>query len=340
LATIKEVAQLAGVSRSTVSLTFSDKSRVSKETAKKILDAADALGYRPNLLAQSLKRGHSNLIAMVVGDLSNPFFGSFLKEVERLAKQTSYNVIVTETEGDEEQELAVLSDLAAQRVAGVLLTSHGSGPGYLKKLENLNLPIVTLDHKVEGGGFDFVSSDHQIAAAMLTEHLLRLGHKRITHLSGPAHMWTAAERIKGFEKTMKASGIDQLDIVDGGYMADQAYTETMKILTRNERPTAIIAANNVMALGCLGAIKEMGFDCPNEISLATIDKVPWNSVIEPRLTLVKQDLTKLAQIAFGYLMERLEKPDTVDLPSRETILTPRIVMGTSTCAPKGSTNES
>ncbi|MDA8586965.1 LacI family transcriptional regulator [Rhodobacteraceae bacterium] len=330
MATIRDVARRAGVSSSTVSLTFSDASRVSAETAKKVRSAAVALGYRPNPLAQGLKRGRSRMIGMVVGDLSNPFFGSLLKEVERLAKRSNYNIIVAESEADQAQELAVLSHLADQRIAGCLLFPHGRGAAYVETLNEFDLPIVTLDHKVEGGAFDFVCSDNRIATSMLTEHLLRLGHRRITHLSGPAHFWTGAERIKGFEHTMRSAGFTDFDIVDGGYMADPAYAETMRLMTRSERPTAIVAANNVMALGCLAAIKDLGVRCPEDVSLAAIDNVPWNSVIDPQLTLVEQDLSRLARIATSYLLERIENPDIDAYPPRETVLTPRLVVGTST----------
>ncbi|MGJ8624146.1 MAG: LacI family DNA-binding transcriptional regulator [Yoonia sp.] len=334
MTTIRDVARLAGVSSSTASLTFSKSKRVSPDTAKKVWEAAQELGYRPNPLAQSLKRGRTNLIGIVVGDLSNPFFGILLKEIERHAKRAGYNVLVAESDADPEQELSVLDHLASQRVAGTLLFPHGSGPEYVRGLKALDMPLVTIDHKIEGTNFDLVCSDNRLAASMLTEHLLRLGHRQITHMSGPAHMWTAAERIKGFRHSMAAAGISTLDIVNGGYMYEPAYASAMELLTRAEPPTAILAANNVMALGCLAALQDLGFNCPEEISLATIDNVPWSSVIKPKLTLVEQDQAKLAKTAIDYLIDRMQNAEIRNAIGRETVLTPRLSLGNSTQAPR------
>ena len=188
------------------------------------------------------------------------------------------------------------------------------------------MPLVTIDHKIEGTDFDLVCSDNRLAASMLTEHLLRLGHRQITHVSGPAHMWTAAERIKGFQHTMNTAGIDDLDIVDGEYMYEPSYSKAMELLTRSKPPIAILAANNVMALGCLAAFQDLDYHCPEEISLATIDNVPWSSVIKPKLTLVEQDQAGLARIAINCLIERIQKANMADIPVRETILTPRLAL--------------
>lgn len=333
MATIRDVASFAGVSSSTVSLTFSNSERVSPATAKKIWAAADELGYRPNPLAQSLKRGKTKLIGVVVGDLSNPFFGILLKEIERLAKRAGYSVLVAESNADPEQELSVLDHLASQRIAGTLLFPHGNGPEYVDHLMQLDMPLVTIDHILEGADFDRVCSDNQLAASMLTEHLLRLGHRRITHVSGPSHMWTAAQRIAGFKHSMNSAQLNEPDIVDGGYMYEPAYGRTMELLTKAKPPTAILAANNVMALGCLAAIQDLGFRCPDEISLATIDDVPWSSVIKPKLTLVKQDQTSLARTTVNYLLDRMEDKLPGDSPGRETILIPHLEIGNSTQAP-------
>ena len=330
MATIRDVARRAGVSSSTVSLTFSDASRVSEATARKVRKAAEELSYRPNPLAQSLKRGRSNLIGILVGDLSNPFFGNLLKEVNDLAKQAGYNVIVAESEADPTQEIAILRHLASQRIGGILLFPYGKGADYVDALQELNIPIVTLDNKVEKGSFDFVCSNHRLAASMLTKHLLSLGHRRITHISGPPHIWSASERIEGFKSTIQTAGIISPDIVNGEYTADAAYAETMKLMTRTDRPTAILAANNVMALGCLAALKDLALKCPEDISIATIDSVPWNSVIDPSLTVVEQDLAKLASYAASYLFARIENAEMTLSQPKETILTPRLAVGNST----------
>lgn len=330
MANIRDVAKLAGVSSSTVSLTFSDSERVSGDTARKVWQAAEQLGYRPNPLAQSLKRGRSNLIGMIVGDLSNPFSGRFLKRVEQLAQRARYNVIVTESDALQQRELEILRDLSAQRIAGVLLFPHGQGQDYLEALHGMDIPLVTVDHKIDGGQFDNVRSDSHLAASMLTEHLVRLGHRRIAHISGPLQYWSAAERCRGYRETLQAAGIEHSQVLDGGYLAEPAYAQTMRLLTGVDRPTAILAANNVMALGSLQAMQELGIDCPGDVSLATIDDVPWNSVIKPSLTLVEQDIQRLATEATEFLLGRMQDPELADAPPRERVLVPKLVLGDST----------
>lgn len=334
MATIRDVAKMAGVSISTVSLAFNDSGPVSPETRKRIWDAAKTVGYVPNPLAQSLKRGHSHLVGMVLGDVSNPFFGRLLKEVEKLALDQQYLVIVSDTDTDPDRELAILEHLTAQRVAGIILSPHGHGSDYVDKLRRIDTPIVMIDHRIPGVQSDFVASDNVLASAMLTEHVVRLGHKRIAHLSGRVGLWTAEQRLTGFHDTMNAAGIevDPGLVVDGDYQGERAYEQTMRLLTRAKRPTAILAANNVMALGALQAMNDLGVSCPDEISLASIDDVPWGEVIQPRITMVVQPIHEIARIATEFLLERIKKRNGPAIAARERILVPKLVVGHS-CAP-------
>jgi LacI family transcriptional regulator len=336
MATIRDVARLAGVSISTVSLAFNGSGPVSAETHRKIRDAAQAVGYAPNPVAQSLKSGRTRLIGMVVGDISNPFFGRLLKEVERLSLEKSHLVIVSDSGLDPVRERAILEAMSGQRVAGVILSPHDYSREHIDYVRSLKMPIVLIDHKIEGLDVDFVASDNVLASAMLTEHVIRLGHRRVAHIAGRAGLWTAERRKEGFRTTMAAAGlkIDETLVPDGDYEGERAYEQTMRLLTRADRPTAIIAANNVMALGALQAMNDLGFKCPEEISLASIDDVPWGDVIQPRLTMVVQEVDEMARIATEFLMERIAAHGT-PIPARDHILIPRLVVGHS-CAPPAS----
>jgi LacI family transcriptional regulator len=334
MATIRDVAKMAGVSISTVSLAFNESSRVNPVTHQRIAAAAQAVGYVPNPLAQSLKSGRSRLIGMVVGDISNPFFGRLLKGVERSALERDHLVIVSDSGAHPEQELAILDHLSDQRVAGLILSPHGKAPEYAARLNQLAMPFVLVDQKVPGVDSDFVGSDNVLASAILTEHLIRFGHRRIAHISGRAGLYTTDMRMKGFVDTMQGAGIevDPSLVVDGDYEGERAYAETMRLMTRSDRPTAILAANNVMALGALQAINDLGFKCPQDISLTSIDDVPWGNVIQPRITMVVQQIDELARTASEWLFERIRLRGSVPLPPREHILSPQLVVGQS-CAP-------
>jgi LacI family transcriptional regulator len=199
------------------------------------------------------------------------------------------------------------------------------------------MPLVLVDHKVEGVEADFVGSDNILAAAMVTEHVIRFGHTRIAHIAGTAGLYTSERRKEGFRSTMAAAGIavDESLIVDGGYDGERAYVQAMRLLTRADRPTAIVAANNVMALGALQAMNDLGFACPDEISLTSIDDVPWGNVIKPRITMVVQAVEDIARVTTEFLMERIGSRAGHAIAPRDHILMPKLVVGQS-CAPPRS----
>ena len=335
MATIRDVAKMAKVSISTVSLAFNEGARVSVETRKKVLDAAKNVGYAPNPLAQNLKRGHARLIGVVLGDVTNPFFGHLLKEIERLALESNHLVIMCNSDADPARELAILSHLEAQRVAGVILSPHGHHPQYVEALQKFEMPIVTIDQKIKDLDVDYVASDNLLTGAMQTEHVIRFGHKRIAHIGGIKELWTATQRLQGFYSTMQAAGIeiDESLVVEGHYDGQCAYECTLRLLIRPDRPTAIIAASNVMALGALKAINDLGFKCPDDISLVSVDDVPWSEVIQPSITTVKQEIDDIARIATESLMNRINNRTGPALNHRDHILTPKLVIGQSCAAP-------
>jgi LacI family transcriptional regulator len=338
MATIKDVAQLAGVSTSTVSLTFASPERVSPETAQRIFKAADKLEYRPNPFAQGLKKGRSRMIGMLVGDISSPFFGRFLKAIEKRLLERGYLMMVADTDGDPARELELLDQFSAQRIAGILISPHGNAADYGRRLAAFDMPIVMVDHRFRGIDLDYVASDSRIAARMLTDHLINLGHRKIAQITGPLQLYTASERLEGFREAMRAAGIavDESLIVDGRYRDTDSYTETMRLMTRPERPTAILAASNLMAIGALQAIQELGYSCPEHVSLATIDDIPWSAVIKPKLTMVLQDIESIAETAAQYVLDRVEAPAHKEIAARETVLLPRLSVGGSTAPPARS----
>lgn len=322
---------MAGVSISTVSLAFSNPTRVSADTLAKVQRASDSVGYAADPLAQSLARGRSRLIGLVVSDISNPFFGGTLRELERSAVAQGHFVIVCDSAGKLEQERALIEHLIGLRVAGIVLTPCAQGEAYARSLRELKVPLVCFDHKVPEIGADFVGSDNRLAAAMLAEHLLQLGHRRIAFIGGTEGLYTSVERLAGFCDTMAGAGVevDRSLVVDGGYDGDVAYAQAMRLLTRPDRPTAILSANNVMALAALQAIQELGFSCPEQISLAMIDDVPWSKVITPQLTMVVQDINELGRTAANRLLARISDPAVAAEPGRDFILPTRFVPGTS-----------
>jgi LacI family transcriptional regulator len=331
--TIRDVAETAGVSISTVSIALRGSGPVSEETRRKVLAAAAAIGYVPNPMARGLRFGGSSHLAFITGDLTNSFAGAVLRVVERCAAEAGYTVIVANSDGNPAREAAALDVLEAQRVAGILLNPVGQGPGYRDRLDRIACPVVTYDQYVAGLGRDFVGVDSEQAGRVLTEYLLRLGHRRIGFIGGSPGLWSADMRLQGYTKALAAAGItaDPALIVAAYYRGAEAYQRTVTLLAGSTRPTAILAANNVMALGALQAVLDLGYRCPADISVVGIDDVPWSGLVKPRLTIVAQPIEELAQVAIEWLLEHMAQGADPAMPARRLELPPRFVMGES-CA--------
>jgi LacI family transcriptional regulator len=336
MSTIRDVARLAGVSISTVSLSLNAPARVSAETRARVGAAVREVGYAANPIAQSLKRGRSRLIGMVVADITNPFFGSLLREIERCAAEADYLVVVSDTAARETNEKAILRQFASQRVAGIILSPCGRYGGAADHVARLGMPLVLFDHRLEGIASDYVGTDNVLAAAMLTEHLIRLGHRRIALIGGTAGLYTAEKRRAGYEATLRANRlpVDPGLVADGRYDGREGYAAAMRLLTRPEgRPTAILAASNVMVLGALQACNDLAIDCPRQISLAGIDDVPWSAVIRPRITMAVQPVEEMARAASRMIMDRIAAADPAAIPVRDRVFTPELLVGESTRPP-------
>ncbi|WP_338722702.1 LacI family DNA-binding transcriptional regulator [Devosia sp. XK-2] len=331
MANIRDVAKLAQVSVSTVSLAFSNPSRVSAGTLEKIRAAATAVGYVADPLAQSLARGRSRMIGFVVGNVGNPFFGDIRRELENYALEHDHFVLVTDSSGKTERERALLEHLIGLKVAGLALAPSSFGQDYVDFIQSIKVPMVCFDQKVAGIERDFVGSDNYLAGAMLTEHLLQLGHRKIAFIAGPKHMHTASERHRGFVETMASAGVEVNPnfVVDGQFTRTAGYEAAMRLLIQPERPTAILGANNAVALAALQALQELGFSCPDDISLAMIDNVQWSSVITPRITMVVQDTLQLGNTIARRLLHRITDPDAGAEPAQNFVFAPKFVPGTS-----------
>ncbi len=333
MATIRDVAKRAGVAISTVSLALNGKGPISADTRARIESAAEDLGYSPSAMAQSLRRGRNKLIGLVLGDIGNPFFGRLLRSVDSIVAEADHMLIVADTASHADREINTLNQLRRHRVGGIIMAPLSNDPAFAAYLRQIEVPVVLIDQYVDGVKLDFVCSDNELTTTMLTEYLIRLGHRRICYLGGEAHWWTARLRLAGFRTAMAASGIEinpDFEIVTNS-SGEVAYDHVSRLLSRATRPTAIVAANNLMALGALQAINDLGFDCPKDVSLTGVDDVPWGNVIKPRITTVVQPVEELAQVAAQWMLERITTRGGAAMPPRTHVAMPRLVIGQS-CA--------
>jgi LacI family transcriptional regulator len=335
VANIRDVAKHAGVAIATVSATLNESASVSEETRRRVWAAVEAVGYSPNAIARSLRLGKSRLIGIAVADITNPFCSSMVRTMESAAIAAGYSIIVCNTNDNSRRERDVLNQLRSQHVAGIVMMPIGQEKEYLDLFERRTFPpIVTVDNKVEGLARDFVGVDNRACARMLTQYLLRLGHRRIAMITGIPGLWTSEERYAAFLETMEAAGlpVDPSMCVPGNYHEDLAYDVTKHLMTRADRPTAIIGANNVMALGALQAILDLGFRCPADVSIAGIDDVPWGGLVRPRIVTVAQPIDDIARSAIACLLERISGAAGSDVPARDIIFQPRFLSGDSCMA--------
>ena len=334
MATIRDVARHAGVSISTVSLALNGTGPVSEETRARIDAAVAAVRYTPNLMAQNLKRGQSKLIGMVLGDAANPFFGRLFGTIDKHISGHEHMLIVANLASDPGREMRTLTLLKRHRVAGIIMTPLRNDPEFAAHLNELDVPVVLVDQDVDGTALDFVTSDHRRGAEMLTEYLARLGHRRIAYIGGQRNMWAAERRLEGFRSAMAEAGLEvepEFEIV-ADYSADLAYDNVIRLMSSPTRPTAILAANNYMAIGALQAVTDLGFRCPDDVSIAGIDVVAWSSIVMPRITTVEQPIDELARVASLWMMEHVRGEAARTGERRCHVAEPRLVIGHS-CAP-------
>jgi DNA-binding LacI/PurR family transcriptional regulator len=336
MATIKDVARVAQVSIATVSAVLNGTARVSEKRSRRVWDAIRAVGYTPHAIARSLRLGQTRSIGLILGDISNPFFTSLAKAVEARASAAGYSVILANSDENPAKEANLIQVLLEQRVAGILLAPSGYDQPYLEALAAIaRVPTVLVDRQLPDAAYDSVIVDNLAAARMVTDYLVRLNHKRIAIMVGRQHLSTSEQRLRGYRDSLQAAGIKVnpgLE-VEAESRIDTAYKVAQRLLSMSEPPSAIFAANNLMMLGAIEAILDMGFKCPEEISLAGVDDFEGGSAIRPRLTTVSQPIEDMGTHAVDRLLHRIgEKSAARRDPVHTTILQPTFKIRDS-CAP-------
>jgi LacI family transcriptional regulator len=333
MATMKDVARLAGVSIATVSATISGSNFVSPVLKERVLAAVDELGYARNAMASGLKRGTSSLIGLVVPDITNPFYTEFVHGVQQRASAAHLTVILGVSDDNAAREGALLRLMRSHQAMGTIILPSG-GEGDCRKLADYagNMPLVAADNAPSGLSIDTVAIDNRKAAELVTEHVLSFGHKLIATVSGPLHRYVSRERQCGFEAAMERHGLPILpeNVERGEFQVDAARETGLRLLTRKDRPTAIFVANNQMLIGVMQAVAAAGLSVPRDISVASIDDFPWASAFMPALTTVRQPIAAMAEAALDMLASRIEGDGQ---PVRRLVLEPQLVVRQSCAAP-------
>jgi len=304
---IRDVAKRAGVSAITVSRAMNNSGAVNPATRERINKAIEELHYVPNTLARSFRSKQTCLLALVLSDVTNPFWTTIARGVEDTASRNGFHVILCNTDESPEKEANHLSVLLQRRVDGIILAPTTDNKGRLLPLKQHPMPCVLIDRRVEGSKCDTVVSNGRDGAMKMTQHLVELGHRRIAIVAGPAVISTGQERLEGYRRALQKSGVPLNEdyVVRGNYSEASGYQLVKQLLGQDPRPTAIFAGNNFMAVGALHALREAGLRIPEDIALVGFDDIPQGSLISPALTVVSQPAHEMGVAAAEALISRL-----------------------------------
>ncbi len=333
VATIKEVARLAGVSTATVSKALNSSGRVSDVLQARVAAAAQTLGYAPHASARSLRSGETRILGLLVADITNPYFLRLVESLEQIASAQGYSVLLCNSNEDAERERRNLGMLVSQRVDGiVLIPTRESWPNRVGSLAGLSAPVVLVDRPMEGLDADTVTIDNRMAGRLAAEHLLALGHRRVGVIMGSPEHTLARHRLDGFRQTLAANGImlDDALVERNHFTEEAAFEGATRMLSRADRPTAVFATNNHMAFGLLGAVTELGMTVPRDIAIVAVDRLPWTGR-RSGIAAIVQPSADIARSAIGMLLQRIgERDEPVGGPVQSVVLQPHLEAGGST----------
>lgn len=301
---IADVARIAGVSKATVSRVLNGAPNVQEEYRKRVLAAIAEVGYRPNRLAQNLRRQQAQTIGVVVSDIENPHFSEAVRTIEDASFRAGYRVMLCNTDETPAKQRAYLQMLADERVLGAIVSPADREGDGAAGLLDLQIPVVCFDRVIDDPRVDAVVCDNVEGVRRATEHLLWLGHERIAYLGGRRDVETGAERLKGYLTTMRDAGKIPF-AVDGGFRTESAEEVAAELLRDPRRPTALLVANNLMTLGALRAIRRAGLSIPDDIAIVGVDDPPWADLVDPPLTTVAQPVRQMADTAMELLLARI-----------------------------------
>ncbi len=333
-ATLRDVARIAGVHPGTVSraLNPATEALVRDETVLRVREVAEQLGYRPNPHARGLKTNRSFTIGVIVPDIQNPLFPPIIRGLDDRLGEAGYTALIANSDNDPARERVDFEAMRARAVDGFVTATARLDHELLDEFADLGMPLVLVNRRVEDGSLPSATADDRAGVRLAVEHLAGLGHKRIAHLGGPQDVSTGRRRREGFDEAMAAAKLEPSLIKVG-----RAFTEPEgarlceELLAETEPPTAIVAGNDLMALGCYDVFAARGIDCPGDISVTGFNDMPFADRFAPPLTTVRIPHYEIGVAAAQLLLDALQGSN--DGPT-EVMLAPELVVRGSTHTPR------
>ncbi len=300
---IRDVAERARVSPATVSRVLNGSATVAEPKRSRVLATVADLGYRPNRVASNLRRQQVQMIGVVVSDIENPHFTQMVRAAEDAAYKKGYRLLLCNTDEDPAKQRSYLGVLAAERVAGAIISPTEADADEISELIDLGTSVVSFDRAVADRRADAILPANLEGARLGTDHLLGGGHQRVGFIAGPAGIQTAEERLRGYEEAMAAAGLP-LRVGQGKFRVDGGRAAAEELI--RDGATALLVANNLMAVGVLQAMRELGVRVGTDIALVSIDDPPWAELTDPPLTTLAQPVRAMAEAAVECLLQRLD----------------------------------
>jgi LacI family transcriptional regulator len=333
--TMKDVAKAAGVHFSTVSRALNPTTRdlVKPQIAKRILETAQKLGYRTNSHASSLRTKRSRVVGVVVPDIASLLFPPILEGIELSLLKEDYMTIVANSANDLERYRRILAGMMARQVDGLIIASATLHDPVLDEWLENRTPIVLVNRTDESGRAPAVINDDLRGIALAVRHLVDLGHKRIAHIAGPEFLSTGAMRLRGFLLACDEFSIAKTKysvVPAAAFTREAGRTACLELLAKNPKVTAIVAANDLIALGCYDAIAEKDMSCPGDISITGHNDSPFVDLVRPPLTTVRVDQGEMGVEAARILLAKMSGHNAI----ADILLRPKLVERQSTAAPR------
>ena len=305
--TMADVAELAGVSKATVSHVINETRFVEEATKERVSSAIRTLGYRPNVAARSLTTRRTRIIGLIVSDITNTFFAELMRGIEDVLIANGYSLMLCNTNEVLEREEYYIDILLRQGVDGIIAAATSQDWDVLSEASKLNIPIVMLDRTFDNANSPYVGVNNTHGAYLGTRHLIDRGYREIGILSGFQRLSTMRERLAGFEDALAEANLPLREqwCIDSPLSIDDGKRAMQQLMSLKERPRAVFICNNLLSLGALIGLREMNLSCPEDVAIASFDDHPWAQVSDPPLTVVRQPTYAIGETAARKVLEAL-----------------------------------
>ena len=335
--TLRDVAQLAGVHPATASRALSPQTRslVNADTARKVLRAAESLGYRPNPIARSLKTARTATVGLVIPDLTNPLFPPIVRGIEDVLSPAGYNAWIVNTDNDPRREEAQIESLRSRQVEGLIVATARRDHPLLVRLHGRGMPMVLVNRRVDGLELPSVTADDAVGIDLAVAHLAGLGHRRVAHLAGPQDTSTGVVRARAFRHAVRDHDLadDPSLVAECAQWSEAAGAQALRrLLGAAAEFTAVVAGNDLIALGCYDVFAERGLACPDDVSVVGFNGMPFLDKMRPPLTTVSIPQYELGYEAARLLLDAIAEPARAP---RSVLLPPSLILRQSTAGPRG-----